>query len=143
MKPFGTTIKKLLIRTVFYCRLTTFVTMKKNYALRGLLLGLMLLLAIGIQSFDSFHHLEKSLTEKKCYHKTAHNKAEITHGHAAKEHCFVCEFTFSQVTQAKVFSFSFQQINWLDRYAFFCSHDFTPYFKGSLFALRAPPVFMA
>ena len=79
---------------VFRFWLFTFVPMNKKYSIVGLLFGLMLLFAIVVQSADSIHHLEKALTEKKCFHKVTANKAEITHGHHALDHCFVCEKYF-------------------------------------------------
>lgn len=105
-------------------------------------MGLVLMLAMAVQSFDAFHHLEKQLTEKKCLHQASGNKAEVTHAHHDQEHCFVCGFALSNTTQLPVFSFSLFKITPVVLDAFSDSQEIVQFFKGSLFALRAPPVFI-
>ncbi len=132
----------MLIQTIFYWYLITFAQMKKKYSILSLVFGLMLLMAIVLQSAHSFHHIEEVLVEKKCLHKHSENKAEIIHGHHELDHCFVCEFTFSNSVTNTTFSFQFKQPMVATSYSFFHSKEITQFFRGSLFALRAPPSFI-
>lgn len=116
--------------------------MKKKYSLLSLLFGLTLLIAIVLQSVHSLHHIEEVLVEKKCLHKGSANQAEIIHGHHDVEHCFVCEFTFSNGVTTSVFSFKHDKNIVTTSYSYFHSKEITNFFKGSLFALRAPPTFI-
>ena len=116
--------------------------MKRNYSIGSFLFGLIVLAAILLQSVHSFHHLEKAITEKHCHHKYALNKTEVSHGHHDFDNCFVCEFTFSNSLKSEFFSFTFKKIEIYKYYSFSFSKEIVNYFKGSLFALRAPPQFI-
>ena len=127
---------------VFYLHLFTFVPMKKRKPILSLFFGLLVLFALLLQSVHSFHHLEKVFSEKQCHHKYAKNITEITHSHNKLEHCFVCEFTFCNAINTTFFSFEYKKPVISTAYSFFHSKEITQYFKGSLFALRAPPTFI-
>jgi len=103
---------------------------------------LTVLLAIVLQSAHSFNHLEKELSAKECHHKYAKNKIEFTHSHHNNDHCFVCEFTFSSSIKSDFFTFTFKKIEIPVSYSYFYSKEITQSFRGSLFALRAPPSFI-
>ena len=106
-------------------------------------MGLVVLLAILLQSFDAIGHLEKQFSEKHCHHKYNHHKTEITHAHEGLDHCFVCEFTFSSfISPSKIF-FAAQKVQVFTKYSSYYSKEITQFFRGSLFALRAPPSFIA
>ena len=126
---------------VFYFRLVTFAVMKKNYII-SLFFGLAVLLAIVLQSMHAFNHIEQELSAKECHHKYAKNKTEFTHAHHNNEHCFVCEFAFSSSLKSDFFAFYFKKIRIPVSYSFFYSKEITQSFRGSLFALRAPPSFI-
>ena len=128
---------------VFNFRLTTFVLMKYKNHIISFLFGLTVLFAIILQSAHSFNHLEKSLSEKVCHHKYAKNKTIIGHAHNDLDHCFVCEFTFSTSLKSDFISFNFKRIFIPVSYSFFYSKEITQSFRGALFALRAPPIFIA
>lgn len=116
--------------------------MSKKSSLLSLFFGLTLLFAMALQAMDSLHHLEETFAEKKCLHLSSGNQAEIIHGHAESDHCFVCEFTFGNAVTNDFFSFLSKNSTVLTSYTFFHSREITQFFKGSLFALRAPPVFI-
>lgn len=121
--------------------ITTFALMRKNYLLRSFSLGLIVLVAMLIQSAHSFHHLIEDFSKEKCHHHYAENQTQITHSHEL-EHCFVCEFTFGNFDATPTFHFDYQKNETTYSYSFFYSKQITQFFKGSLFALRAPPNFI-
>ena len=103
---------------------------------------MMIMSAILLQSFHSYHHLEQFITEKHCHHNYAQNKTEINHSHHNFEHCFVCEFALGNYTPTSFFTFDFKKIVVHTSCDISYSKEITHYFKGSLFALRAPPSFI-
>jgi hypothetical protein len=99
------------------------------------------LFAMLFQYVHSYEHMTKQLSEKKCYHKYTSSK-EITHQHIHFDHCFVCGFTLSSFLESDISHFEFKKITISSGYSFFKSREITQFFKGSLFALRAPPSFI-
>lgn len=116
--------------------------MKNKFSILSLFFATTILLVVLLQSAHSFHHLEKFIAEKHCNHKYNGNKTEINHGHNDFEHCFACEFTFSNTINSDFFVFSFKKTTALYSYSFFYSKEISQSFRGSLFALRAPPCFI-
>jgi hypothetical protein len=116
--------------------------MVKTCKFISLFFGLAVLFAIVLQSAHSFSHLEKEFTTKECHHKYAKNKTELTHAHHNFDHCFVCEFTFSTSIRSDFPAFNFKKAQIPVSYSFFYSKEITQSFRGSLFALRAPPSFI-
>ena len=106
-------------------------------------MGLVVLLAILFQSFDAMSHLEKQLSEKHCNHKYNHHQTEINHPHEGLDHCFTCEFTFSNFISPSKFTFTSDKVQVITKYSSYYSKEITHSFRGSLFALRAPPSFIA
>ena len=127
---------------VFHLVLVTFALMKKKNLIVSLFFGLAVLFAIILQSVHTFDHLEKELTTKECHHKYAKNKTEFTHAHHNLDHCFVCEFTFSTSIKSDFFTFTFKKVQIPIFYSYFYSKEIAQSFRGSLFALRAPPSFI-
>ena len=127
---------------VFHFGLVTFVVMNKKRVLISLFFGLAVLFAIVLQSVHTFNHLEQELTTKVCHHKYAKNQTEFTHAHHNLDHCFVCEFTFSTSIKSDFFTFTFKKGEIPVSYSYFYSREITQSFRGSLFALRAPPSFI-
>jgi hypothetical protein len=127
---------------VFHFVLVTFVAMNKKRVLISLFFGLAVLIAIVLQSVHTFNHLEQELTTKECHHKYAKNKTEFTHAHHNLDHCFVCEFTFSTSIKSDFYTFTFKKVEIPVSYSYFYSKEITQSFRGSLFALRAPPSFI-
>jgi hypothetical protein len=116
--------------------------MKSKYALISMFFGLAIVLAITLQSVHSYDHITRAFSEKQCHHKYAANKTEIGHSHHDSDHCFACEFTFSNSIKSDAFSFNCTKITIFKKYTFFYSKEITQSFRGSLFALRAPPSFI-
>jgi hypothetical protein len=116
--------------------------MKKSFLLLSSFLALAVLFAMLFQSVHSFEHFEEDLADKKCVHKST-SKFQITHQHHNFEHCFVCDFKMSNFVSSDILYFEFQKTIIPAGYTFFESRQITQFFKGSLFALRAPPVFIA
>lgn len=131
----------MLIHTIFNIRIATFVSMKRNYSFISFMFGCFVLAAMLIQSVHSFHHLEEEFSKEKCYHDYSEGKPQLTHSHE-NEHCFVCEFAFSNSVAFESFTFYFRKTELPTAYTFSYSKEITNHFKGSLFALRAPPVFI-
>ncbi len=105
-------------------------------------MGLVVLLAILIQSFDAIRHLEKQFSEKHCYHNYHHHKTEINHSHENSDHCFLCEFGFSSFISPSKIIFTSKKNEVTTKYSPYYSKEITHFFRGSLFALRAPPCFI-
>ena len=116
--------------------------MKNKITIVSLSFSIIVMTAILLQSVHSFHHLETFISEKHCHHKYAQNKSEIDHSHHDFDHCFVCEFALSNYTNTSFFSFDFKKPDLHASYSVSYSKAITQYFKGSLFALRAPPSFI-
>lgn len=125
----------------FINQFITFAIMKKKFVFINALMSVVILFAILFQSGHSYEHLAKHLTEKKCLHKHISNH-EITHQHHNTDHCFVCEFGFGSFVFSDVFSFQYKKIFTTFGYTFSYSKQITKFYKGSLFALRAPPIFI-
>lgn len=106
-------------------------------------MGLVVLLAILIQSFDAMSHLKEQFSEEHCHHKYNHSKTEIHHAHHVLDHCFVCEFAFSSFISPSKTAFTTQKVQVETKYSLYYSREITQFFRGSLFALRAPPSFIA
>ena len=102
-------------------------------------MSIVILFAILFQSFHSYEHLVKQISEKHCYHK-ATTGSQITHQHHNFEKCLICEVTFSPFTTTEFYSFQLKKTFTPSRYSLFYSKEITHFFKGSLFALRAPPI---
>ncbi len=117
--------------------------MNKKNSILGFVFGVFVLLALFLQSFHSTSHLVTLLSEKECQHKYNLNKTEFGHAHHDFDHCFVCEFTFSTSLKSDFSSFDFKKTAFFNSYSVAHSKEIINHFKGSLFALRAPPSFIA
>ena len=115
--------------------------MKRKFVIVNSLLSLAVLFSILLQFAHSYEHLAKRLSEKKCHHKYTSSQ-EITHQHQEFDHCFVCHFSVSSFVASGIHNFKFQKTTFPSGYYFFKSEEIAQFFKGSLFALRAPPIFI-
>jgi hypothetical protein len=116
--------------------------MKKKFVIINALMGLVVLSAILFQSIHSLEHLAKQFSEKTCHHKYVNHKFELNHSHHDWEKCFACEFTFSSYFSTEIQTFAFNKTSISTKYSISYSKEITQFFKGSLFALRAPPSFI-
>ncbi|RTZ00021.1 hypothetical protein EKM02_08955 [Flavobacterium sp. RSP49] len=112
--------------------------MKKKFSIINLVLMIAVLFSILIQSLHSYEHIVKQFSEKKCEHKYT-SAAEITHQHHKFDSCYLCNFTISSFTSSDVKSFELYKIEMNSSNSSAISKQITQFFKGSLFALRAPP----
>jgi hypothetical protein len=115
--------------------------MKKKFVLLNSFLMLAVLFSMLFQYVHSYEHLAKQLSEKECAHKY-NSSQEITHQHHNFDNCFVCSFTLSTFISSDISHFEFKKIIIPSGYSLFNSREITQFFKGSLFALRAPPSFI-
>jgi hypothetical protein len=115
--------------------------MKKHLALLNIALLAAILSSIVFQSVHSFEHIVASYAEQHCHHPNDSGKAQITHQHKSFDHCFACEFSFSNFVAPPLFNFQFFASYKAIPYFFYASE--TPYsFDGSIYRLRGPPDFI-
>jgi len=115
--------------------------MKKIQGLISELLIVTVVFTLLFQSVHSYEHVSHQLSEKKCHHSYRF-RSEITHSHHNTNHCFVCEFTPSHGVTAAISFFEVKPFIAAPKYTFFYAEQVVFYYKGSLFALRAPPFFI-
>ncbi len=115
---------------------------KKKLILINFTLMIVVLFSILFQSIHSYEHFSKELSQEICHHKYHLHKTEFSHQHNNFEHCFVCHFSVSSFVASDIHHYEFQKVSFSTGYFFFKSRQITQFFKGSLFALRAPPIFI-
>ena len=116
--------------------------MKRNKIAIHFSIVIAILFSILFQSIHSYEHIVKQLSEKQCHHHYKANTIEIGHAHHNFEHCFTCEFTFTNSLKTDFFSFNFKKTELPVFYSFYYYKKITQSFSGALFALRAPPPFI-
>lgn len=114
----------------------------KNRKFIGFLLSASVLFAILFQSFHSAEHLVAQFTEDHCHHHHKDGNAEFTHQHHGHEHCFVCEYSFSNFLYTDINSIAYLQFYSVD------SRDISQLeiYTSSIFNLRqvrGPPAIIA
>ncbi|WP_166922269.1 hypothetical protein [Flavobacterium poyangense] len=114
--------------------------MSKKVILGNLLLSFTVLFAMLFQTLHSYEHVYRQLTEKHCDHKYTANQKQITHSHTVENNCSICHFAFSTFIPNAFQTISFGKTNVETTLLFFYNKAASTFFKGSLFALRAPPV---
>lgn len=113
--------------------------MKKRIVIVNAGLMIAVLFSILIQSWHSYTHLAKQISEKECLHEYKSSK-EITHQHEAFENCFVCTFTLSSFIAQDFIAPEFKRTADDRIIPVIALSAVSTFFKGSLFSLRAPPV---
>ena len=113
--------------------------MKKKIVIINLFASLTVLFAVLFQTVHSYEHAYKQLTEKHCVHLSPGGQKQITHAHDTDNNCHVCHFAFSTFIPDTFPTFSFGKVNFETCFLFFDNKQISSFFKGSLFALRAPP----
>ncbi|WP_230470635.1 hypothetical protein [Flavobacterium cheongpyeongense] len=112
---------------------------KKKFLRINLFMSLMVLFAMLFQTIHSYEHIYTQIHEKHCDHKYTPHQKQITHSHAVDTNCPVCHFAFSTFISNSFHTFSFHKQDVVTSAVFFYSKTSSTFFKGSLFALRAPP----
>lgn len=105
-------------------------------------MSLTVLFAMLFQTIHSYEHIYKQLSQKQCEHKYVANEKQITHSHSVENNCHVCHFAFSTFIPNPFQALSFHKIISETSYVFFYTKVASFFFKGSLFALRAPPALL-
>lgn len=112
--------------------------MKGKFKGLSFLLGLLVLFSILFQSLHSLEHLAKQFSKETCFHKYS-DKATLTHSHYW-EKCHVCEFAFSNFEEINFAELSFVNNPIYCQISFYHTYDKIPYYSGSSFSLRGPPI---
>lgn len=113
--------------------------MKQNKLIVTASLIATILLAIVLQSFHTYEHLQKQLSQKECHHKYNVTNKEITHQHKNLDHCSVCDFAIGSYDFPK--EFGFELYSEYTQIPYFISIEETILsFSGSLYSHRGPPV---
>jgi len=113
--------------------------MKKRIVLVNFLASFAVLCAMLFQTVHSYEHFFKQLSEKPCVHHSSANQKQITHSHEVDSKCHVCHFSFSTFIPNSHQFVIFQKVQIENTSEFFYTKSVSTFFKGSLFALRAPP----
>ena len=118
-----------------------FIRMKKEFKFINLLMPLVVVFAILFPAIHSYEHIQSHNSASKTTVHYQTDKSEFkVHDHSNEE-CAICHFKFSPVGTFNFVTFQFYKNSTLIPYVHFYSQSNTPFFKGSLFALRAPPIF--
>ncbi|HMI06927.1 MAG TPA: hypothetical protein VK528_05225 [Flavobacterium sp.] len=112
--------------------------MKRKFAILNISLIVAILSSILFQSIHSFEHLVAEFTQEKCEHPHDTGKSQITHQHHNFDHCFTCEFHFSNFVTPQTYFFSVFSAYRAIPY-FFTISETPASFSGSSYALRGPP----
>ncbi|MFH6996644.1 hypothetical protein ACHRVZ_01865 [Flavobacterium sp. FlaQc-57] len=113
--------------------------MKKKIILVNLFMAVTVLFAMLFQTVHSYEHLYKQLSQKQCVHHNVEGQKQITHSHSVDNNCHVCHFAFSTFVPNSFQALSFHKVSVETSYVIFYTKVASTFFKGSLFALRAPP----
>lgn len=115
--------------------------MKKKFKIINLLLPLIVIFAILFPAIHSYEHIQNNHTVHKSTLKhSGSDKKEFKTHDDANEECAICHFKFSPVTPFSFVHFDFYKSTCVTPYVYFYFKTYSNFFKGSLFALRAPPV---
>jgi hypothetical protein len=97
------------------------------------------LFAMLLQTLHSYEHIYSQIHEKHCGHKYTPGQKQITHNHNVENNCSICHFEFSTFVSNTFHTYTFQKANVPATQEFIYSPKISAFFKGCLFALRAPP----
>lgn len=91
------------------------------------------------QLVHKYEHIVQQLSEVQCVHKK-NSTTEITHQHHSYDFCGVCAFKVSSFSFFFLPTFESNTSELPLKNSAFAATVITQFFKGSLFALRAPPL---
>ena len=112
--------------------------MKQKLQIANAFLGLMVLFSVLFQSIHTFEHVIQQFSGKICTHKYS-DDATLNHSHHW-EKCSVCDFAFSPTIEIKTTIVSFENPVFNNKTLYFSTPENIPFFKGSSFSLRGPPI---
>lgn len=115
--------------------------MKKKLKFINLLLPLIVLFAILFPAVHSYEHIHNhNFSVAKTVKQDTTNKSDLKARNYTSEECAICHFKFSPVATFSYVYFEFYKSRSITPYVSFYSITHSNFFKGALFALRAPPV---
>ncbi|KRD57999.1 hypothetical protein ASE40_16790 [Flavobacterium sp. Root935] len=113
--------------------------MKRRIVVVNFIASFAVLCAMLFQTVHSYEHFFRQLSEKPCQHHSSANQKQITHSHSTDTNCHVCHFSFSTFIPNAFQAVIFQKTYVETKLVFTYTKSVSTLFKGSLFALRAPP----
>lgn len=114
--------------------------MKKKFQYLKLLLPIVVLFAILFPAIHSYEHIHGHKSEREYILKTNNGKSEFRLDNHTNDECAICHFKISPVSTFSFETFTFYKNSSITSFVAFYATSFSNFFKGSLFALRAPPV---
>lgn len=115
--------------------------MKNKIILINLSLMVAVLFAMLFQSLHGYEHIIKDHSTPKCHLKHLTSQNQITHEHNSIEHCFACEFTFSNYKSAEIQIVSFVASLPCFKSTFYYVKRLHSFYNGISYSLRGPPFF--
>lgn len=117
--------------------------MKKKFKILSLFMPLVVVFAILFPVIHSYEHIQSHNANHKHAKLQFHtSKTDLKIYDHSNEECAICHFKFSPVATFSFNCFQFYKNSILIHKAHFYADFFSEFFKGSLFSLRAPPVFL-
>ncbi|MBP4139028.1 hypothetical protein [Flavobacterium geliluteum] len=116
--------------------------MKNKFAFLNFAVSLVVLFAMLFQTVHSYEHVYRQITETHCDHSDSTSKNQITHSHSIDSDCSICHFAFSTFIPIDFYYAAFTNFTEATSCTFLYAAVSTTFFKGSLFALRAPPALL-
>lgn len=113
--------------------------MKKKFKFIKLFMPLLVVFAILFPAIHSYEHIQNHNSEHKNTFQNHTHKTEFKIHNYSNEECAICHFKFSPVTTFSFIHFDFYKSFSITPYVNFYFKAYSSFFKGSLFALRAPP----
>lgn len=113
--------------------------MKKKVQFLKLLLPIIVLVAMLFPAIHSYEHIHGNALSQKSVLKYHNDKSEFKIQDHADEECSICHFKISPAATFSINLFAFYKSTAITSLVAFYSKTYFSYFKGSLFALRAPP----
>lgn len=112
----------------------------KNKKLISKLLLFVFVASFLLQTGHSFEHLVLHQSKEICLHETsATSEKQITHSHDLVELCKVCSFSISSFIENSFVLFTLTDLVYKPIHSLSKNDQNISFYKGSLFALRAPP----
>lgn len=113
--------------------------MKNKFSIVSLVLTVTVLCSMLFQSVHKYEHIATQLAEIHCTHEKK-SATEITHQHDGYDFCGICDFKVSSFTFLFPSKISIENFDLVTLKTAVTSSEINSFYKGSLFALRAPPL---
>ena len=121
--------------------LFNFAKVKKYLSHISISILVAVLSSILFQSVHTFEHILAEFSEQKCEHLYDTGQEQITHEHHDFDHCFSCDFHFSNYVVTDILSiqryFTATYNNYFDLVT-----DQISYYSGIHYLVRGPPTLL-